>query len=366
MSKNFHLLRVKDVIRETEDTTTLVFDIPEGLQSAFQYVQGQYLTLKITVNDKAHRRAYSMSSSPTETDLAVTVKRVKNGIVSNFLHNHISPGSEIEVMEPEGRFFTPLDPDQRKTYYLFGAGSGITPLFSILKTILEQEPQSTVHLLYGNRTEDNIIFKHQLDALLRRYEGQFTVDYILSKPKREKAAGIAGLFSKGTLSWQGKVGRIDATQVNAFLENWPARNKKTAYFICGPGNLIDIVESTLLQLGIAKAHIHAERFVTQHLGDKDRIQGLGGAPVKVQLNGQAIDLQVPAGKTILDALIAQKYNPPYSCTSGACSTCMAKVTKGQVKMDVCYALDEEEVDKGYILTCQAHPVSEDVEISFDI
>jgi len=366
MSKIFHFLRVKDVIRETEDTITLVFDIPEVLIPAFKYTQGQYLTLNVSVNGKEQRRSYSMSSSPTEPDLAVTIKRVKNGIVSNFLHDNIQPGSEIEVMEPDGRFFTNLDADQRKTYYLFGAGSGITPLFSILKTILEQEPQSTVHLLYGSRTEDNIIFKSQIDALLRRYDGQFTVDYILSKPKRDKPAGIAGLFSKGTLSWQGKVGRIDAAQVKTFLDDRPTRNKKAEYFICGPGNLIDTVESALIQQGIDKKHIHAERFVTQHLEDKERIQGVGGAMVKVRLNGQEVEVQVPAGKTILDALIAQKYNPPYSCTSGACSTCMAKVTNGQVKMDVCYALDEDEVARGYILTCQAHPVSEDVEISYDI
>ena len=160
MSKIFHSLRVKEVVKETSDTATLVFEIPQELAETFQYTQGQYLTLRLDINGKEQRRSYSMCSSPLEKDIAVTVKRVKNGVVSNYLNDRVQAGTMLDVMEPEGRFFTPLDPDQRKTYYLFGAGSGITPLFSILKTVLEQEPQSFVHLLYGNRSEEGIIFKN--------------------------------------------------------------------------------------------------------------------------------------------------------------------------------------------------------------
>ncbi|HRF41377.1 MAG: ferredoxin--NADP reductase [Saprospiraceae bacterium] len=366
MSKMFHSLRVKEVVKETSDTATLVFEIPQELTETFQYTQGQYLTLRLSINGKEQRRSYSMCSSPLEKDIAVTVKRVKNGVVSNYLNDRVQAGNMLDVMEPEGRFFTPLDPDNRKTYYLFGAGSGITPLFSILKTALEQEPQSFVHLLYGNRSEDSIIFKNQLDALQRRYDGQFTVDYILSKPKRDKPGGLAGLFSKGTLSWQGKTGRINAVEVNKFLEEHPLRNKNAEYFICGPGDLIDAVEKSLLEKGIDKKHIHAERFVSTHIAEADRIQGVGGAEVAVQLNGKTVSINVPAGKTILDVLIDKKHNPPYSCTSGACSTCIAKVTEGSVKMDVCYALDEDEVAQGFILTCQAHPTTPKVAVTFDV
>lgn len=366
MSKNFHLLRIKEVIRETADSVSLVFEIPADLKPVFQYQAGQYLTIKVDIGGREQRRSYSMSSSPLEADLVVSVKRVKGGLVSGYLNDQVKAGDQLEVMEPDGRFHTKLDADQRKTYYMIGAGSGITPLFSMIKTILEEEPQSTVHLLYGNRTEEGIMFRAQLDQLLRRYDGQFTVEHVLSKPKRDKPSGIAGLFSKGTLSWQGKTGRIGVELLASFLEENPVRGREAAYFICGPGNLIDMAESALLGRGVPAAQIHTERFVTAHLAEADKIKGVNGAKVQVQLNGQSIDIEVPSGKTILDVLIDKKYNPPYSCTSGACSTCIAKVTEGSVRMDVCYALDEEEVSRGYILACQAHPVTPAVSVTFDV
>jgi ring-1,2-phenylacetyl-CoA epoxidase subunit PaaE len=366
MSKNFHLLRIKEVIRETEDAVTLAFEVPESLSGAFQYQSGQYITIKLEIGGREQRRSYSMSSSPLEPGLAVSVKRVKGGLVSGYLTDRVKAGDQLEIMEPDGRFHPVLDAEQRKTYYMIGAGSGITPLFSMIKTILEEEPQSTVHLLYGNRTEESIMFRSQLDQLLRRYDAQFTVDHVLSKPRREKPSGIAGLFSKGTLSWQGKTGRIGVPQLEEFLEANPVRGREAVYFICGPGNLIDTVEAALVGRGIPAAKIHTERFVTAPVAEADKIKGLNGAKVQVQLNGQQLVVEVPSGKTILDVLIDKKYNPPYSCTSGACSTCIAKVTEGSVRMDVCYALDEEEVARGYILTCQAHPVTPQVSVTFDV
>ncbi len=366
MSKDFHSLKVKKITRETPDTVTLTFDVPESLKSDFQYTQGQYLTLKMQMNGAEVRRAYSMSSSPLEKDIAVTIKKVEGGKMSSFINDAMKEGAEIEVMTPEGRFFTELKEEQKKTYYLFGAGSGITPLMSILKTILEKEPLSKVILLYGNRNEDSIIFKKLLDELAQKYEGQLKVEYILSRPLREKAKGLSGFLSKGKITWPGRVGRIDGTVVKTFLEEHPNTNKEAEYFICGPGNMIDAVEHALHNLNVDKKNIHTERFVNASEKGTSTIKGVEGAMLKVHLDGQVHELVVPPNKTILDALLDLKLDAPYSCTAGACSTCMAKVVKGSVKMEACYALDDDEIAEGYILSCQAHPTSEELEITFEV
>jgi ring-1,2-phenylacetyl-CoA epoxidase subunit PaaE len=366
MSKDFHSLKVKKITRETPDAVTVTFDIPEELKEEFIYTQGQYLTLKMQMNGSEVRRAYSMCSSPLDPDISVTVKKVEGGKMSPYINDQLKEGTDIEVMTPDGRFFTPLDEANKKTYYLFGAGSGITPLMSILRTVLEKEPLSRIFLLYGNRNEESIIFKNDLDQLEKKYQGQLKVVYTHSQPFREKSKGLSGLFSKGKISWTGQVGRIDKKGVKDFLEKNQNPYQEAEYFICGPGSMIDTVEKTLEDLQIDHKYIHAERFVNASDKVKSKVKGIEGAQLKVHLDGQVHTLTVPPNKTVLDAILDKKYDAPYSCTAGACSTCMAKVLKGSAKMDACYALDDEEIADGFILSCQAHPTSEELEITFEV
>jgi len=367
MSAEFHTLKISEKKSETQDTVSVTFDIPTELKSKFQYKHGQYLTLKFPINGKEERRAYSMSSSPMESRITVTVKEVKGGKVSPHICNNVKVGDEIEVMEPQGRFTIALNPDANRTFYLIGAGSGITPLMSIAKSILEKEPLSTVFLFYGNRNEESIIFKSELDDLEKKYDNQFLVTHILSQPKKEKAGGIGGLFKKAKMSWTGEVGRIDATSLSKFLEKNPTRSKETHYFICGPGGMIDAVENTLLNQGTDKKNIHSERFTAADSATPTATAStIEEAKLIVKLDGEKIETTVKKGKTILDTLLDLKYEPPYSCCSGSCSTCIAKVVSGKVEMEACYALDDDEVEEGFILTCQSHPTTSEVEIDYDV
>lgn len=364
----FHYLPIKNIVEETPDTISLFFTVSDELQSAFHYKQGQYLTIKATINGEEIRRAYSMSSSPIETELAVSVKRVKGGRMSNYLHDQVKVGDNLEVMEPDGRFFTELNPEQRKAYYLIGAGSGITPLMSIIKTTLEQEPLSSVYLLYGNRNEESIIFREQLKVLQNKYSNQLFVEHVLSQPKKEKESGLTGFFKKAKPTWTGKTGRISDVHINNFLDEFSAPSgADSVYFLCGPGGLIDKAKSVLQVREISEKNVLEEYFTSNQMSEAEAAtMGADGAKATIHLDGQTIELEIPKGKTILDTLIAGKYDPPYSCTSGSCSTCMAKVTKGNAEMEVCYALDDDEVKDGYILTCQAHPSSPEIELTFEV
>lgn len=369
---DFFELKIKRKTAETSDTSTIELEIPDELRDLFTYKQGQYLTLRLNLGGRELRRSYSMSSSPLEDRLAVTVKKVSGGQVSTYLHDKAQVGETLEIAPPDGRFYNDLNPDKRRTYYLFAAGSGITPLMSIIKTTLEAEPMSAIFLLYGSRNEENIIFRDELDRLSDRYTGQLYVEHVLSQPKKESGGGgLFGVFKKSTTNWQGKIGRITGRTVGTFIDDNPPHGPESdcIYFICGPGDMADSIKSILLNRGINPKQIHTEHFVnaTHTPGDfAEAGSSSGEKRVIVHLKGQRIELPVPDGATILDVLVKAKHDPPYSCTAGACSTCMAKLLNGKVKMEACYALDDEEVKAGYILTCQSHLETEVVELTYDM
>ncbi len=365
MSHDFHTLKVNKIRQETKASKTIFFAVPPDLAAAYSYKPGQYLTLKFIMNGKEVRRAYSICAAPSEPALAVNVKRLKGGLVSNHINEHLREGDEIEVMQPDGNFTVAADSAKRRDLYFFAAGSGITPIMSLVKTFLEEEPKSCCYLCFGNRNEDQIIFNDQLEALEKKYENQFFLKHTLSKPKREKEKGLKAMFSRGKISWEGWTGRIDRAMVDKFLGLYPARGKEAHYFVCGPGAMIDTVVDQLSSKGIQKEFIHREYFLSSVSGSPEGVTSGEASSVKVHLAGKEIQVLVPPEKTILDVLIEEKYDPPYSCTSGACSTCVAKLLNGKVEMDACYALDDDEVDAGYILVCQSRARTPVVELRFE-
>ncbi len=367
MSTDFHTLKIKDLVKETEDSISVIFDVPDQLTDQYQFKAGQYLTLKFDKNGEEYRRAYSIFTAPGEQKLGVTSKRVKNGVISNHMNDNLTVGQDIEVMVPLGTFTLDLSHGAIKDYYLFAGGSGITPMMSLIKTILEEEPKSTVNLYYGNNDENSIIFKKELDRLENMYTDQLSVTHILSDPIKTKS----GFFSKAKTNWTGWKGLPNAENIAKFLQEQPTKGDDQVYMICGPTIMMDVVQAALLGQGIQKDKIKVEYFGSpdeksdSKTGAVPAVAGAGVGSVTVTLKGEEFVIDVPPSKTILDVLLELKKDAPFSCTSGACSTCVAKVTSGKVEMDACYALDDDEVASGFILACQAHPVTEGVSIVFE-
>lgn len=364
----FFDLKIADIKQETADTKTFYFEIPDDIREKFMFLPGQYLTINAVINGDQVRRPYSISTVPGQNKIGVSVKLVNKGVMSHYLHHEVFTDMNLEVMPPTGHFTLRPDHDKSRIHYFIAAGSGITPIMSMIQTVLEEEPKSICHLLYGSRSESEIIFRAELDNLEKKYAGQLTVTHILSKPEKKASKGLAGWFGKKEAAWNGKSGRINASVIHNFLsENHPKYTDRQ-YYICGPGDMIEKTEKHLLSVHIEEKCIHKEYFSTPKATKENTgtVNMIEESRILVTLKGEEHSLNIKNKALILDALVAAKLDPPYSCTSGACSTCMAKVTSGSVKMDACYALEEDEIDAGYILTCQARATSEEVKLTFDI
>ncbi|WEY38535.1 MULTISPECIES: 1,2-phenylacetyl-CoA epoxidase subunit PaaE [Paraburkholderia] len=355
----FHPLRIREVRPETADAVSVAFEVPPELREAYRFTQGQFVTLKAHIDGEETRRSYSICVGVTDYDrdgeLRIGIKRVRGGRFSNFAFDTLQPGHTIDVMTPDGRFFTHLNAENGKQYVAFAGGSGITPVLAIVKTTLEAEPRSTFALVYGNRSVDSIMFAETLEDLKNRFMNRFALYHVLSDDLQE-----VELFN----------GVLDEAKCAAFLETLLPANSIDEAFICGPAPMMDAAERALRDAGLAQEKIHVERFGSP-------LPQAGVPPVEITGNTPAADLEIVLdGKTrrlrlpyegvsLLDVGLRAGLALPYACKGGVCCTCRAKVLEGEVKMDRNYTLEEQEIRDGFVLTCQCHPVSERVVVSYD-
>lgn len=362
MALKFQKVRVAKVVRETQDAITIYFENPD--KTLYKYIPGQYLTLKVEVNGKNYNRAYSLCSSPvTDEHLAVTVKKVSDGLVSSHLNDNLKEGAMIDILPPLGNFVAKLDANQQKHYFLIGAGSGITPLMSILKTALVVEPKSKVTLLYGNRNEDCTIFRSTLSELAQKYADRLTVLHSCSQP----APGFIGITGRLT---RGKVKEIlqPLIQEESLIKE---------YFICGPSAMMDEAGHALKEMHVPAQYVHQEHFsapITHPMDEPETTTNTAavaddGKPKKLEvtviLEGEERTITVSPNESILEAALDNDMDPPYACMIGSCCTCKAKLVSGKVIMDDREGLTDEEIRDGYILTCQSHPTTAGVVVNYD-
>ncbi|MFC5429028.1 1,2-phenylacetyl-CoA epoxidase subunit PaaE [Paraburkholderia denitrificans] len=355
----FHSLRIREVRPETADAVSVAFDVPPALREAYRFTQGQFVTLKTHIDGEETRRSYSICVGVTDYDrdgeLRIGIKRVRGGRFSNFAFEQLAPGHEIEVMTPDGRFFTHLNAEHGKHYVAFSGGSGITPVLAIIKTTLELEPRSAFTLVYGNRSVDQIMFAEELEDLKNRFMSRFVLYHVLSDDRQE-----VELFN----------GVLDQAKCAAFLDTLVPPGEIDEAFICGPAPMMDAAEAALKAAGVAAQNVHVERFgapLPQAGAPPVEIAAdTPAAELEIVLDGKTRRLRLPyEGASLLDVGLHAGLALPYACKGGVCCTCRAKVLEGEVKMDRNYTLEEQELKDGFVLTCQCHPVSDRIVVSYD-
>lgn len=342
----FHKLRIQDIHRETEKSVTISFEVPQNLKDTFTFIAGQYLTLKTIINGKEIRRDYSICSAPKSGELKVAVKEVENGIFSKFANRILKPNDVLDVAPPQGRFTFVPDAKKQRTVVAFAAGSGITPILSIAKTLLTHEPQSTFVLIYGNKTpKDTIFFKEILD-LHHMHLDTFKLQFVFSQSEEDNA-----LF-----------GRIEKSIVDFIIKNKYKHVSIDEFYICGPEHMIETVKTVLKDDGVDEKHIHFELFTASK---SNTIQTEGTTNVTIIVDEEEFTFNMPQKKTILESALSENIDAPYSCQGGICSSCMAKVKEGGAIMRQNNILTDGEIEEGYILTCQAQPTTSKIVIDYD-
>jgi ring-1,2-phenylacetyl-CoA epoxidase subunit PaaE len=357
MSLHFHTLRVKSVVPDTDEAVIVSFDVPDELADTFHFTQGQHLTLREKIDGAEQRRSYSICAGLDDGELRVGIRKVPGGLFSTWVHEQLQPGRAIDVMAPEGRFFVPLDPAASRHYLGIAGGSGITPILSIMKTVLAREPHSRFTLIYGNRRQKSTMFKEELEDLKNRYLTRLVLHMVFSQEQMDSALNS---------------GRIGREKIGEFLEYLVDPKTIDHAFVCGPHGVNDEAEAALLAAGVPAERVHIERFgIPVPAGSAParpvmREGDAAQAHIAIQRDGITREIEFRAEHpSILDAAADAGLEVPFSCKSGVCCTCRAKLIEGQVRMERNFALEKHEVEAGFVLTCQSHPLTERVVLSFD-
>jgi ring-1,2-phenylacetyl-CoA epoxidase subunit PaaE len=347
---SFYKLQVKEIKHETASAISVSFTIPTELKPAYQFIAGQYVNLKLTLDGAEIRRAYSICSSPNSGDLRIAIKSVKSGHFSKFANENLKVGDIIEVGQPEGKFTFEPSAERLKNYAGFVAGSGITPVMSILKSVLENEPKSTFVLVYGNKSPEETIFHNELHELQLKYVGRFFVHYVFSQAKSEEA-----LF-----------GRIEKSAVNFVLNTKHKEKAFDKFYLCGPEEMINLVSTVLKEHNVPEKNIKFELFSTSTTNDNPNAEShTGHTKITVMVDDEETTFEMSQKQTILEAALKQGIDAPYSCQGGICSSCLARITNGSAEMKKNSILTDGEIAEGLILTCQAHPTSPEIYVDYD-